>query len=72
MPVALLKALLRKNILNDVTAALFWVSFSQLPAIKKAPFLEAAERNFRPFLFFESFIYIESDKISVPTLRLKV
>ena len=31
----LLKALLRTNVLNDVTAALFWVSFSQLPPVKK-------------------------------------
>ena len=31
----LLKALLRTNVLNDVTAALFSVSFSQLPAAKK-------------------------------------
>ena len=30
-----LKALLRKNVLNDVTAALFLVSFSHLPAVKK-------------------------------------
>ena len=28
----LLKALLRTNVLNDVTAAPFWVSFSQLAA----------------------------------------
>ena len=30
----MVKALLRKNVLNDVTAALFSVSFSQLPAAK--------------------------------------
>ena len=33
--VNLLKSLLRTNVLNDVTAALFLMSFSQLPAVKK-------------------------------------
>ena len=32
-----IKSLLRTNVLNDVTAAPFSVSFSQLPAAKKTP-----------------------------------
>ena len=32
-----LKALLRKNVLNDVTVAPFFVSFSHLPTVKKTP-----------------------------------
>ena len=31
------KALLRSNVFNDVTAAPFWATFSQLPALKKTP-----------------------------------
>ena len=47
-----LKALLCKNVLNDVTAAPFLVSFSQLSPVKKTPktFVHSsAFRNLRIF-----------------------
>ena len=37
LTIFLLKLLLSMNILNDVTAAPFLVSFSQLPTVKKTP-----------------------------------
>ena len=51
----LLKSLLRANVLNDVTAALFLVSFSQLPAAKQNTEEGAAVTSIRLFLFCQSF-----------------
>ena len=49
-----LKALLRTNVLNDVTAAPFQVSFSQLPAAKNTE-NGAAVTSLRSFLFRDDF-----------------
>jgi hypothetical protein len=45
-----LKALLRMNVLNDVTTAWFLVSFSQLPAAKKMSKNDAAVTSLRALL----------------------
>ena len=50
-----LKALLRTNVLNDVTAASFSVSFSQLPAVKKDIEYSAAVTSLRTFIRSSAF-----------------
>ena len=47
----ILKSLLRTNVLNDVTATPFSVSFSQLPAVKKPTENSAAVTSLRTFVF---------------------
>ena len=44
------------NVLNDITATRFWVSFSQLPAVKKHTKNGAAVTSLRSFLFCDDFI----------------
>ena len=51
-----LKSSRNKKDVNDVTAAIFWVSFSQLPAAKKTPKNGAAVTSLRSFLFCDDFI----------------
>ena len=51
-----LKALLCTNVLNDVTAALFLMSFSQLPAVKKDNDKGAAVTSLRTFVRSNAFI----------------
>ena len=54
-----LMSLLRMNVLNDVTAALFLVSFSQLPAVKKDTKNGAAVTSLRTFIRSSAFsIYL--------------
>ena len=50
-----LKTLLRKNVLNDVTAAPFSVSFSQLPAVKKDTENGAVVTSLRTFIRSSAF-----------------
>ena len=52
----LLKVQLRKNVLNDVTAAPLSISFSQLPAVKKPIKDGAAVTSLRMFIFLYGFI----------------
>ena len=49
------KARLGTNVLNDATAAPFFVSFSQLPAAKKATENRAAMTSLRSFIFLYNF-----------------
>ena len=53
---ALLKALLCTNVPNDVTAALFLASFSQLPAVKKDTENGAAVTSLRTFVRSNDFM----------------
>ena len=55
MVIIILKALLRTNVLNDVTAALFSVSFSQLPAAKNNTENGAAVTSLRTFVRSSNF-----------------
>ena len=56
-----LKVLLCKNVLNDVRTALFSVSFSQLPAVKKDTKNGAVLTSLRTFLISSTFrtIYLQ-------------
>ena len=55
----LLKSSRNKKDLNDVTAAPFSVSFSQLPAAKKTPKNGAAVTSLRSFLFRDEFLWFK-------------
>jgi hypothetical protein len=59
MIVSILKLSRNKKDLNDVTAAPFSVSFSQLPAAKKNTENGAAVMSSRSFLFRDDFMYIK-------------
>ena len=50
-----LKSSQNKKDLNDITAAMFLVSFSQLPAAKKPTENGAAVMSLRSFLFRDNF-----------------
>ena len=54
----LIKALQRTNVLNDITAAPFSVSFSQLPAVKKDTENGAAVTSLRTFVRSNDFRHL--------------
>ena len=68
-----LKSSRNKKDLNDVTAALFSVSFSQLPAAKKHTENRAAVTSLRSFLFRDDFnTYVVAKSICTYSLCVVV
>ena len=53
-----MQTLLQTNVFNDVSAAPFSVSFSQLPAAKKHTENSAAVMSLRSFLFCQGFRFL--------------
>ena len=64
-----LKSLLRTNVLNDVTCALFLVSFSQLTVVKKPTENGTAVMSLRKFLCSNDFSAVVRDNLWVQELK---